>query len=68
MVLRGPAVPVAFAVDRALGVAHLAEAAEAVGGLGGDAVSRYAPAESGSAGLGDFVVIDLPRLLRRILP
>ncbi|KAB1071542.1 chemotaxis protein CheW [Methylobacterium planeticum] len=45
-----------------------ASALGAFGGLGSEAVSGYGPAERGAAGLGDFVVIDLPRLLRRYLP
>ncbi|WP_375453516.1 chemotaxis protein CheW [uncultured Methylobacterium sp.] len=69
VVLRAAATPLALAVDRVLGVAHLAEQPEGTArGFGGEAVSRYAPAESGPTGLGDFVVIDLPRLLRRTLP
>lgn len=69
VLLRAAVTPIALAVDRVLGVAHLVEDPDgAVGGFGSDAVSRYAPAEHGSAGLGDFVVIDLPRLLRRTLP
>ncbi|MCJ2039699.1 chemotaxis protein CheW [Methylobacterium sp. J-059] len=68
VVLRTAATPTALAVDRVLGLAHLAEAAAAEGGFGGEAVSRYAAADPGPSGLGDFVVIDLPQLLRRTLP
>ncbi|GJE41600.1 chemotaxis protein CheW [Methylobacterium soli] len=77
VVLRG-APPIALAVDRVLGVAQLAgpdgsetpadPAGPAFGGMGSEAVSGYGPAERGAAGVGDFVVIDLPRLLRRYLP
>ncbi len=67
-VLRAVPVPVALAVDRALGIAHLSEADAPSAGFGSAAVSRYAAPDSGAAGVGDFVVIDLPRLLRRILP
>ena len=68
VVLRASGTPTALAVDRVLGLAHL-DAADAPGdGFGSDAVSRYAPADPGPSGLGDFVVIDLPQLLRRILP
>ena len=51
--------PLALAVDRVLGIARAS----------GEAASVYAPG-SGAAGDGrpDFVVIDLPRLLRRALP
>ncbi|WP_336487256.1 chemotaxis protein CheW [Methylobacterium nigriterrae] len=76
VVLRATAAPIALAVDRALGVARLAadgaDSASAdariLDGLGSEAVSGYAPAELGAAGVGDFVVVDLPRLLRRFLP
>lgn len=69
VVLRAGGTPTALAVDRVLGLAHLPEAAQGTGGgFGSDAVSRYAPADPGPSGLGDFVVIDLPHLLRRILP
>ena len=72
VVLRAGGTPTALAVDRVLGLAHLAEVAGdaegAEGGFGSDAVSRYAPADPGPSGLGDFVVIDLPQLLRRTLP
>ena len=74
--LRTGTVPVALAVDRVIGVVEIdAEPASAgseadpshppSGGMGAAAVSGYAPA--GSEG-GDFVVLDLPRLLRRALP
>lgn len=66
--------PVALAVDRVLGIAAApgpsaagtnAEADPA--GLGNAAASGYAPA-SARDGRPDFVVVDLPRLLRRVLP
>lgn len=72
--LRAGAVPVALAVDRVIGVSEIdADLARpeadpshpSSGGMGGAAVSGYAPAESAG---GDFVVLDLPRLLRRALP
>lgn len=50
--------------DRA-GTAEADPASPSSGGMGGAAVSGYAPAESEG---GDFVVLDLPRLLRRVLP
>ncbi|MBN4095744.1 MULTISPECIES: chemotaxis protein CheW [Methylobacterium] len=68
--------PLALAVDRVLGIARAPGAVAAAGAgaadpdrLGNEAASVYAPA-SGAAGDGrpDFVVIDLPRLLRRALP
>ena len=76
VVLRAGGTPTALAVDRVLGLAHLAEVWDTVegaveaagGGFGSDAVSRYAPADPGPSGLGDFVVIDLQQLLRRTLP
>ena len=70
VVLRAGGTPTALAVDRVLGLAQLAagDAEGADGGFGSDAVSRYAPADPGPSGLGDFVVIDLPQLLRRTLP
>ena len=70
VVLRAGGTPTALAVDRVLGLAQLAEgdAEGADGGFGSDAVSRYAPADPGPSGLGDFVAIDLPQLLRRTLP
>ena len=81
VVLRGGAAPIALAVDRVLGVAQRAglDGPEApadsagpvlggMGGMGSEAVSGYGLAEFGAAGVGDFVVIDLPRLLRRYLP
>lgn len=75
VVLRGgPTQPVALAVDRVLGIAA-APGASAAGpaedadpaGLGNAAASGYAPASAGD-GRPDFVVVDLPRLLRRVLP
>lgn len=76
LVLRGGIAPVALAVDRVLAVADVdgALTTEPVltGGLGADAVSGYAPAPGPEAahqgGEAGFVVIDLPRLLRRYLP
>lgn len=74
VVLRTGAVPVALAVDRVVGIAEIdadtaspeADSAHpSPGGMGAAAVSGYAPAESEG---GDFVVLDLPRLLRRALP
>ncbi|MCJ2050895.1 chemotaxis protein CheW [Methylobacterium sp. J-070] len=68
-----PSRPVAFAVDRVLGIARVADPAAAPpgaadrGGLGNESASGYAPG-SGGNGRPDFVVIDLPRLLRRTLP
>lgn len=72
VVLRGgQAQPVALAVDRVLGIAtasvdSTAEDADPAG-LGNAAASGYAPASAGD-GRPDFVVVDLPRLLRRVLP
>ncbi|WP_335645567.1 hypothetical protein [Methylobacterium durans] len=69
--------PVALAVDRVVGTGRIggaepegpAPAASALAiGLGSEAVSGYAPARPGSAGAGDFALVDLPRLLRRYLP
>ncbi|MCJ2057822.1 chemotaxis protein CheW [Methylobacterium sp. J-048] len=65
---------VALAVDRVLGIAAapgpsaagIAEDADPAG-LGNAAASGYAPA-SARDGRPDFVVVDLPRLLRRVLP
>lgn len=75
IVLRGPhPQPLALAVDRVLGIARVAASGEAAvdpDGLGNEAASVYAPGSaSGAVGDGrpDFVVIDLPRLLRRALP
>jgi purine-binding chemotaxis protein CheW len=65
--------PLAFAVDRVLGIARAAGTAPAAsgdpdpGGLGNEAASGYAPGAAGDS-RPDFVVIDLPRLLRRALP
>lgn len=59
--------PVALAVDRVLGVASApASSAPDPDGLGNAAASGYAPAAAG--GRPDFVVLDLPRLLRGVLP
>lgn len=71
VVLRGNGGAVALAVDRVLGVVAVEAPAgpETPGGgpgLGTGAVSGYAAA--GSGGEDGFVVIDLPRLLRRYLP
>jgi purine-binding chemotaxis protein CheW len=69
----GFAQPLALAVDRVLGIVRAAGSpAGASGiadpdGLGNEAASGYAPGETGD-GRPDFVVIDLPRLLRRVLP
>ncbi|WP_019904462.1 chemotaxis protein CheW [Methylobacterium sp. 77] len=76
LLLRGGIGPVALFVDRVLSVADvdsaLAAAPLPLGGLGADAISGYAPAPGQEAarkgGDADFVVIDLPRLLRRYLP
>ena len=70
--LRG-AQPVALAVDRVLGVAQVddeaVEPASAAGGMGGEAVSGYCPGAAAAEGadLGDFVILDLARLVRRAL-
>jgi purine-binding chemotaxis protein CheW len=78
LILRGAGPAIALAVERVHGVARVAAPAGASGqpeaaadldaapGLGADAVSSYAAAEG--AAEGGFVVIDLPRLLRRYLP
>lgn len=76
IVLRGvQAQPLALAVDRVLGIARASgEAAAGAAdpdGLGNEAASVYAPRsgpETPGDGRLDFVVIDLPRLLRRALP
>ncbi|GJE62239.1 chemotaxis protein CheW [Methylobacterium trifolii] len=71
VVLRLGAAPMALAVDRVLGLAHVAEAADAAAGragLGNGPVSGYAPADPGGTGPGDFVVVEPGPLLRRILP
>lgn len=62
--LRG-AQALALHVDRAIGIARRAETPD--GGLGNGAASGYAPPGTGD-GTPDFVVVDLPRLLRRALP
>lgn len=75
VVLRGAQPhPVALAVDRVLGITRTAGSTVAMlpgaadpHGLGNEAASGYAPASAGDGGP-DFVVIDLPRLLRRALP
>jgi purine-binding chemotaxis protein CheW len=63
--------PLALAVDRVLGIARAAGAsaghAPDPDGLGNDAASGYAPGTAGDD-RPDFVVVDLPRLLRRTLP
>jgi purine-binding chemotaxis protein CheW len=65
--------PLAFAVDRVLGIVRAAGSSAASSGiadpdgLGNEAASGYAPGAT-SDGRPDFVVIDLPRLLRRVLP
>lgn len=82
VVLRGPEPLIALRVDRVVAtsevVAETGDRGFASPGLGADAVSYYAaaslaaagPATAGLDGAGpaDFVVIDLPRLLRRYLP
>ncbi|MGU3361476.1 chemotaxis protein CheW [Methylobacterium sp. M6A4_1b] len=72
VLLRGGAVPVALAVDRVLGVAEIAEAAEAPAfgeaGLSTEAVSGYAPPGAGPDGEPGFVIVDVAHLLRRYLP
>lgn len=74
VVLKGTAQPVALAVDRVIGLARVDDAAveppAAAGGMGGEAVSGYCPADANAegSGLGAFVVLDLARLLRRALP
>ncbi|KQP08729.1 hypothetical protein ASF28_20425 [Methylobacterium sp. Leaf99] len=79
VVLRGGAATVALAVDRVEGVVAVAFAdpdgpasgagllAPAAAGLGAEAVSGYAPAQAGAGDGPGFVVVDLPRLLRRYL-
>lgn len=78
VVLRGGGAPVALAVDRVVGVVDLAagdpDAPDTVegAGLGAGAISGYAatgiaPA-SADAGEAGFVIVDLPRLLRRYCP
>lgn len=70
---QGLAQPLAFAVDRVLGIVRAAGSSAASSGiadpdgLGNEAASGYAPGAT-SDGRPDFVVIDLPRLLRRVLP
>jgi purine-binding chemotaxis protein CheW len=65
--------PLALAVDRVLGIARVADPPAAPqdgadrGGLGNGATSGYAPGAM-EHGRPDFVVIDLPRLLHRVLP
>jgi purine-binding chemotaxis protein CheW len=75
IVLRGAQTqPLALAVDRVLGIARAAGATAGSApalpdpdGLGNEAASVYAP-RAAEAGRPDFVVLDLPRLLRRALP
>ncbi len=69
VVLRGTPAhqPLALAVDRVLEIAPAAAAATNPGGLGNEVASGYAPGVAG-ADRPDFVIIDLPRLLRRALP
>jgi purine-binding chemotaxis protein CheW len=65
--------PLAFAVDRVLGITRAARSSAATpgaadpDGLGNAAASGYAAGGTGD-GHPDFVVIDLDRLLRRALP
>ncbi|GJE14628.1 MULTISPECIES: chemotaxis protein CheW [Methylobacterium] len=70
----GPAAarPIALAVDRVLGIVRAeVRSSDQDGadrdGLGNAAASGYAPGAADD-GRPDFVVIDLPRLLRRVLP
>jgi purine-binding chemotaxis protein CheW len=71
VVLRGSATPqpLALAVGRVLGIAPAAVASGSADpeGLGNAAASGYAPGAVGGD-RPDFVVVDLPRLLRRALP
>lgn len=65
--LRGGSAPIALAVDRVLGVGRIAsDGPVGEAGFGAGPVSGYAPA--GADGSGDFVLVDLPRLLRRYRP
>ncbi|GEP00381.1 chemotaxis protein CheW [Methylobacterium haplocladii] len=75
--LRADDPPVAFAVDRVLGLASVElDAIEAPpladdrDGLGAEPLSGYAPAGSDRGGTvsGGFTILDLPRLLRPFLP
>ncbi|WP_342110174.1 chemotaxis protein CheW [Methylobacterium sp. SI9] len=69
VVLRGSASPHALAlvVDRVLGIAPAAAAGSVdPEGLGNAAASGYAP--GADTDRPDFVIVDLPRLLRRALP
>ena len=70
VVLRGSATPqpLALAVDRVLGIAPATTDSGAADpeGLGNAAASGYAP--GADADRPDFVIVDLPRLLRRALP
>ncbi|SDN08892.1 purine-binding chemotaxis protein CheW [Methylobacterium phyllostachyos] len=63
--------PLALAVDRVLGIARAADVSAGQSpdpdGLGNDAASGYAPGTA-AADRPDFVIVDLPRLLRRALP
>lgn len=69
VLVRGAAIPVALSVGRVLGVAEIPEAAidtaYAEAGLSAEAVSGYAPAGAGPGAESAFVIIDLPRLVRR---
>ncbi|MCJ2088904.1 chemotaxis protein CheW [Methylobacterium sp. E-005] len=71
VVLRGAVTPqpLALAVNRVLGIAPAVIAAGSADpeGLGNAAASGYAPAVAG-ADRPDFVIVDLPRFLRRALP
>lgn len=62
--LRG-ADALALQVDRVIGIARRAD--EPAGRLGNEAASGYAAAGTDD-GTPDFVAVDLPRLLRRVLP
>ncbi|NEU11175.1 chemotaxis protein CheW [Methylobacterium sp. BTF04] len=77
VVLRGGPILVALAVDRVVGVIQAADSSGPnpgfdLAGLGAEAVSGYAPGEiapvPADAGEAGFVVVDVPRLLRRYCP
>ncbi|MCJ2034460.1 chemotaxis protein CheW [Methylobacterium sp. J-068] len=69
VLVRGATIPVALAVDRVVGVAEIPDAAldtaYSDAGLSAEAVSGYAPAGAGPGAESGFVVVDLPRLVRR---
>ena len=75
--MRTAAAPIALAVDRVLGIAHVATASitrvavdadTPSNALGGDLIVGYAPPESGRASPEGFAILDTRRLLRRYLP